>query len=104
MVRAEAGEQGPIEPTVSGDRLRVQAVPRASRSEIAGRHGDAIRIRLSAVPEHGRANQELIRFLAEQVQVPRSKIRLLTGATSRIKVLSITGVGIEQVQAGLGLT
>ena len=54
-----------IEPTEAGCRIRIPVQPRASRTEIAGPHGNAIKIRVAAPPVDGLANAELIRFLAE---------------------------------------
>lgn len=54
--------------------MRVQ--PRASRTEVAGPYGDAVRIRLTAPPVDGAANEALVRFLAERLEVPRSAVRI----------------------------
>ena len=70
--------------------MRVQ--PRASRTEVAGPYGDALRIRLAAPPVDGAANEALIRFLAERLDVPRGAVRIETGAASRSKVVAIEGV------------
>jgi uncharacterized protein (TIGR00251 family) len=93
----------PIEQTAEGVRLRVKAVPRASRSEVAGIYGDAVRVRLAAPPVDGAANEELIRFLADALSLPRTAIRLVSGQTSRSKVITIVGVALEQVRVRLGL-
>ena len=93
----------PIEQTAEGVRLRIKAVPRASRSEVAGIHGNEVRIRLAAPPVDGAANEELIRFLADALSVRRTAIRLVSGQTSRSKVITIAGVALEQVRTSLGL-
>ena len=69
--------------------------PRASRTGLAGRHGDALKIRLSAPPVDGAANEALVRFLAHRLEVPRSAVRLEAGATGRSKLVSVTGVTLE---------
>ena len=69
--------------------LNVQLQPRASRDEFAGRHGDAIKIRLTAPPVDGRANAALIAFLAAALGVPKSRVTLESGATGRHKRLRI---------------
>lgn len=66
--------------------------PRASRTEVAGPHGDAVRIRLTAPPVDGAANEALVRFLAEQLKVPRSAVRIESGASGRSKVVVIDGI------------
>ena len=70
----------------------VHVVPRAKVTEVAGRHGDAIRIRLAAPPVDGAANTELVRFLAERFRVPRSAVTIVRGTTARRKTVAILGV------------
>ncbi len=70
----------------------MHVVPRAHTTGIAGRHGDALKIRLAAPPVDGAANDELIRFLAERLAVPRSAITIAAGRTGRRKTVKITGV------------
>lgn len=73
-------------------RLVIHVVPRAATSAVAGRHGDALKIRIAAPPRDGAANAELIRFLAEQLHVPRSAIAITAGASGRRKTVSIAGL------------
>jgi uncharacterized protein (TIGR00251 family) len=70
----------------------VRLQPRASRNEIAGVHDGALRIRLHAPPVDGAANDALVAFLAERLAVPRRGVRIVTGATSRTKIIEIEGV------------
>jgi uncharacterized protein len=72
--------------------LIVHVVPRARRSEVAGRHGDALKIRIAAPPVDGAANTELVRFLAEQLGVPRSAVTVASGTSGRRKTVSVEGV------------
>lgn len=65
--------------------LRVYLQPRASCDEITGPHGDALKIRITAPPIEGRANQHLRKFLARQFGVPPSRVELQKGQSSRIK-------------------
>lgn len=81
--------------------MHVHAQPGAKRTEVAGLHGDAIKIRVHAPPVEGRANDELIRFLAEQIGVARAAVTLVRGETSRSKIFDVTGVDIEQVRLAL---
>ena len=69
--------------------LTLHVQPGASRTEVAGLHGDALRIRLAAPPVDGKANAELVRFLAEAFGVPRRQVTLVRGDTSRLKVVRI---------------
>ena len=73
----------------------VHVVPRAKVSEIAGRHGDALRVRLAAPPVDGAANAELVRFLAERLDVPRSAVAIVRGASARRKTVAVDGVTAE---------
>jgi uncharacterized protein (TIGR00251 family) len=78
-------------------RLVVQVQPRARRSEVAGRYGDAVKIRLAAPPVDGAANEELIRFVAELLKVPKSAVTITAGLTARRKTVQIDGVPPDAV-------
>jgi uncharacterized protein (TIGR00251 family) len=69
--------------------LALHVQPGASHTEVAGLHGDALRIRLAAPPVDGKANAELLRFLADAFAVPRRQVSLLRGETSRQKVVRV---------------
>ena len=73
-------------------RLVVHVQPRAKTTEVAGRHGDAIRIRLAAPPVDGAANEELVRFLAVRLGVPRAAVRVAGGAAGRRKTIAVDGL------------
>ena len=73
-------------------RITVKVHPRARRSALTGRLGEAWKLDLAAPPVDGKANEECIRFLAELAGVPRSRVRIVTGATGRTKVVEIEGV------------
>ncbi|MFA5687683.1 MAG: DUF167 family protein [Kiritimatiellales bacterium] len=81
-----------IRETEKGILLAVRAVPRASKNEISGIHGDALRIRLQAPPVEGKANQALIKFLSGVLKIPRAQILISGGETGRNKVVLITGM------------
>ena len=70
-------------------QLTLHVQPGASRTEVAGTHGDALKLRLAAPPVEGKANAELLRFLAEVFGVPRRNVTLLRGESSRAKVVRI---------------
>ncbi|MGD9000237.1 MAG: DUF167 family protein [Granulosicoccaceae bacterium] len=69
--------------------LKVRVQPKASRNELAGLHGDALKIRLTAPPVDGKANAALLKFLAKTFGVPQSSIIIETGQTGRNKRLRI---------------
>lgn len=83
-------------------RFTVHAQPRASRTEVAGEHGDAVKIRLAAPPVEGAANTELVLFLAKKLGVPKAAVRVMKGERGRRKLVVIEGVTEEAVRAGLG--
>ncbi len=95
--------QPPISPTATGVRLKLRIQPRASREEVAGIVGDAIRIRLTAPPVDGAANLALIGFLAARLQVPRAAVELVSGRTGRVKLVTVTGLSVDQTAERLGI-
>jgi uncharacterized protein len=72
---------------ISGDDvlLTLHVQPGAKRTEIAGTHGDALKVRLGAPPVDGKANDCLLAYLAKRLGVPKSSVVLEAGATSRAK-------------------
>lgn len=82
-------------------RILVRAQPRASRSELVGEHGGALKVRLAAPPVEGEANRELIELLARALGVPKSAVRLVGGETGRNKVVEVEGVDVARVRADL---
>jgi uncharacterized protein (TIGR00251 family) len=88
--------------TPGGCILPVRVHPGAKRNAITGTHDGALKISLTTPPTDGRANDALIVFLAERLNIPRARITLLTGATSRGKSLRIAGLGAAEVHAALG--
>jgi uncharacterized protein len=70
-------------------RFDVRVQPRASRTVVGGAHGGALRVRLSAPPVDGAANDALVDALAESLGVPRRAVRIVAGATSRGKVVEV---------------
>jgi len=79
-------------------RLAVKVHPRARRSAVTGRFGDAWKLDLAAPPVDGKANDECIRFFAELAGVPRARVRIVTGLTSRMKVVEIEGVPQDELE------
>ncbi|MDR1709680.1 MAG: DUF167 domain-containing protein [Candidatus Accumulibacter sp.] len=69
--------------------LVVHVQPGARATEVAGPHGDALKIRLAAPPVDGKANAALVEFIAARLALPKSAVRLKTGQSSRRKTLEI---------------
>jgi len=81
----------------SGDilTLTLHVQPGAKRTELAGLHGEALKIRLAAPPIEGRANEALLRFIADTFGVPLRQVELKQGGQSRHKVVAISGSKVE---------
>lgn len=81
--------------------LAVKVIPNASRDEITGWLGDALKIKLQAPPLEGRANAALCAFLATALDLPKSAVTVLSGKTSRLKQVRLDGLTPPQLQARL---
>lgn len=77
--------------------LHVQ--PGAKRTEVAGEHGDALKVRLAAPPVEGRANQALIGYLAGALRIPKRQVTLVSGEASREKRVRIEGTDAAEIVA-----
>ncbi|MGH8175867.1 MAG: DUF167 domain-containing protein [Steroidobacter sp.] len=86
----------------SSVRINIYVQPRASKTAIAGRHDNAIRIRLAAPPVDGAANAALVEFVAERLDIAKSRVRVVAGHASRRKVIEIDDVTMDEVSAALG--
>jgi len=82
-------------------RIAIKVHPRAKRTAITGRLGDAYKLDLKAPPVDGKANDECIRFFAELMGVPRSAVRIVQGAAGRMKVVEIEGVEMAEIERRL---
>jgi uncharacterized protein (TIGR00251 family) len=75
---------------VSESQLRLTVVPGAARNSLSRREDGSIRVRVAAPAREGKANRELLRYLASVLGVPRSAVSLRHGETSRYKVVSVS--------------
>jgi uncharacterized protein (TIGR00251 family) len=80
-------------------RFAVRVQPRASKNEIGGVYGGAIKVRLTAPPVQGAANQALIELLSRQLGVPRNSVRILRGRSARHKVIEVQGISAVVLRA-----
>jgi uncharacterized protein len=80
-----------------GVTFAVRVQPRASKSGVAGELDGVLKVRLAAPPVEGEANEELIRLLAKIFAAPRRRIAILSGQTSKNKVVSVSGVSVDEV-------
>jgi len=92
-----------IQRSPHGVRIRFQVVPQSSKTSLVGSHNGALKIKIAAPPVDGAANEELICFLKRLLCVPRQNIRLIQGHTSKIKIVEVVGISIEEAQLKLSL-
>jgi uncharacterized protein (TIGR00251 family) len=84
-----------------GCTLSVRLHPGARKNSVTGVHADALKIALTAPPVDGKANEALIAFLAEALHLPRARVSLVAGVTSRAKIVRITDKSAAEVTAAL---
>jgi len=82
-------------------RISVVVSPRARRSELVGRQGDAWKLRVAAAPERGRANAAVCALLAEALGVPVATVRVAAGASSRRNVVEVDGLDTAELDRRL---
>lgn len=78
-------------------KLAVTVVPRSPKSEIVGFVGEYLKIRLAAPPVDGEANKELIKYLSKLLGISKADIRIISGASSRRKLVEIEGIGQSEI-------
>jgi len=83
-------------------RLKVRVVPGSSRDQIVGWLGDALKVKVMAPPERGKANQAVIELLATALGITTDAIEVVSGQTAPSKVLTISGLDDATLQAALG--
>jgi len=89
------------EPPHATTRLRLRVSPGAKRTELVGRYADGWKVRVSAAPERGRANEAVVSLLARRLGLDRSDISLVSGHAARDKVIELRGVGRKEVELKL---
>jgi uncharacterized protein len=87
--------------TGASTRLRLRVSPGAGRAHVVGRHGDAWKVRVTAAPEQGRANEAVLRLLSEVLALPRDAFALVSGHAARDKIVELTGLGPALVERRL---
>ena len=79
----------------------LRVAPGASRAGVVGRHGDAWKLRVAAAPEGGRANDAVVRLLADTLAVPRASVTLVSGHGARDKIVELAGLEPGQIERRL---
>jgi len=82
--------------------ITVKVVPGSRRTESAGLHGQAYKIKIAAPPEKGKANKMLLAFLAGQLNIKKNAIQIKSGKTSSVKQVLLRGVTKQDVQSHFG--
>lgn len=86
-----------------GAILGVRAAPRSSKCGIDGLFGDALRVRIRCAPVDGKANKELIETLADVFSLPKSKVKLVGGTTSKNKRVLLEGLSVEEARKAINV-
>jgi uncharacterized protein len=82
----------PYKEKPDGVFFQIKVLPRSSRCEVAGVHGDALKIKITAPPLEGKANDEVVRFLSKHLGVKVAQVSIVNGEHSRIKTIAVTGM------------
>ncbi len=85
------------------NRLRLRVSPGATGRSSIHRHGDAWKVRVAAPPERGRANEAVLRLLAERLDLPRTSLKLVSGDSAREKIVELDGIDVTEAERRLGI-
>ena len=91
----------PIRDTPAGATFSIKVHPRAKKDGITGEIGDALKLAIAAPPADGKANEACIRFFADLLQVPRGSVTIAAGATTRNKIIRVSGLSANEVRSRL---
>jgi uncharacterized protein (TIGR00251 family) len=86
---------------VSGARIELRVAPGAARPGLVGRHGESWKLKVAEPPEGGRANQAVVRALAEVLGLRRGDVSIVAGHGSRDKIVAVEGVSADELDARL---
>ena len=90
--------------TPSGSaRIPVRIVTRASRETVVGMRSGMLLVRVTAAPVEGAANLALLRIVAKHLRVPHASVRLVSGRASKVKLLEVEGMDLEEAMRRLGV-
>ncbi len=82
-------------------RVRLRVSPGARRDELVGRHGEGWKVRVAAPPEGGRANDAVLDLLARELSLPRRSLSIVSGQTSRVKIVQMEGIDRAETERRL---
>jgi uncharacterized protein len=86
---------------VVSTRVRLRVSPGANSAHVVGRHGEAWKVRVAAPPEGGRANEAVVRLLAETLSLPRDAVTLVSGHGARDKIVQLAGLDPTEIERRL---
>jgi uncharacterized protein (TIGR00251 family) len=82
--------------------VKFRIIPNAAKTEFAGPYGDALKLKISSPPLDGKANAELVKFLSKKLKISKGAIRIISGETSRDKLVEIEGYDQSGLEKSLG--
>jgi uncharacterized protein (TIGR00251 family) len=88
---------------VSDSVLRVTVLPRSSVTRIVGFEGDTLRVKVQGAPVDGEANKDLIALLSKHLKVPKKRIEIISGHSSRKKLIKLRNISNEDLSRYLSL-
>jgi uncharacterized protein (TIGR00251 family) len=89
----------PVKETEKGLIIEIRVLPRSSRSEVVGIQDGVFKIKLSSPPLDGKANDECVRFLADQLGIRKSQVEIISGHRARKKTVAVTGIRKTDLEA-----
>jgi uncharacterized protein (TIGR00251 family) len=92
-----------IQETTAGATFAIKLQARSRRDAIVGQLGEALKITLTAPPVNGRANEACIAFFADRLRVPRCSVSIVSGWSSRRKIIRVAGVSAQEIRKRLGI-
>ena len=78
-------------------RIRVKVLPGSSRNQVIGKEGDVFKVKLTSPPVERRANKALIELLAKRLRIAKGRIEIISGKSSRLKTVRISGLSLEEI-------
>ena len=82
----------PVKETKDGIVFNIRVVPRSSKSELAGIQEDALKVKITAPPVEGKANEECIKLIADKLGVRKSRVAIIAGHKSKRKIIAVSGL------------
>jgi uncharacterized protein (TIGR00251 family) len=89
----------PVQETEKGLVIQIRVLPRSSRCEVVGIQDGALKIKITSPPIEGKANDECVRFLADQLKIKKSQIEIIAGRKARKKTVIVSGIKKADLEA-----